>query len=57
VYGATNPKAWEPEGKPIHRFVSANKDCVPCDKTECEGFTCMDSITSEEVLAEFRKLI
>ncbi|MFH1073471.1 MAG: glycosyltransferase family 9 protein [Candidatus Firestonebacteria bacterium] len=57
IYGATNPKAWEPEGNPMHRFITSSKDCVPCDRTECDDFICMDSITPEIVLEGLKKLI
>ncbi|OGF48018.1 MAG: hypothetical protein A2231_13020 [Candidatus Firestonebacteria bacterium RIFOXYA2_FULL_40_8] len=57
VYGSTNPKAWEPEGSPMHRFISAKSACAPCDKTECDKFICMDSITPAEVLEGMKIII
>ena len=57
VYGATNPKAWEPEKSPFHRYVSANLDCQPCEKTYCDKFVCMENVSVDNVLSELKSII
>ena len=48
VFGPTNPKAWNPD-LPKHRAVSAEVDCLGCDKNACDTMACMKELSVERV--------
>ena len=57
VIGSTDAKNWTlPE--PIHRTVSLELPCRPCNKNECEKerIECLDDLPTSAVLDEFERL-
>ena len=56
IYGATNPKAWEPEDK-RSAYIWAGVDCQPCEKNSCEDLKCIKNISVKEVLEKANLLL
>ncbi len=57
IYGATNPRAWEPESKNGSDYIWAGVDCQPCEKNKCKDLKCLKNITVAEVLNKLTKMI
>ncbi|MFH1825450.1 MAG: glycosyltransferase family 9 protein [Candidatus Firestonebacteria bacterium] len=57
IFGTANKNAWNPPNDPKHMALSANLPCQPCEKTKCDDFKCMHSVSVNEVYGEVMKLM
>jgi len=59
LYGPSSPETWAPKGEK-HVVIRKDFDCVPCQKTGCDGSMvsrCMDELRIDEVLPVLEKRI
>jgi len=56
VFGPTNPVTWNPDS-PRHRAVSADVDCLRCDKNTCGSMDCMAKLPAERVYAVVEEVL
>lgn len=42
---------------PIHRTVKKGLPCQPCDKIVCSDLSCLTTLTADEVMTEFKRLL
>lgn len=42
---------------PIHQTVKKGLPCQPCDKIVCSDLSCLTTLTADEVMAEFKRLL
>jgi lipopolysaccharide heptosyltransferase II len=56
VFGPTNPKTWNPVS-PMHKAVSADVDCLCCDKNTCGSMDCMKRLTVEAVFSAVEEVL
>ena len=57
VAGATDQRAWAPADGPKYIGISAKLPCMPCEKTYCDKFVCMEAVSVKEVFDAVIKLI
>ncbi|MEK6646472.1 MAG: glycosyltransferase family 9 protein [Candidatus Firestonebacteria bacterium] len=50
IYGATDPKAWNPPDDSRHHIVWKGLSCQPCNKVKCNTLECLEEITVTDVL-------
>ncbi|MFH0779198.1 MAG: glycosyltransferase family 9 protein, partial [Candidatus Eisenbacteria bacterium] len=56
IYGPTNPRTWNPPLEK-HRAVSAEVECLFCDKNTCDSMACMRELAPEKVFDQVRRLL
>jgi len=42
---------------PIHKTVKKGLPCQPCDKVVCSDLSCLTTLTADEVMTEFKRLL
>ncbi|HDT14951.1 MAG TPA: glycosyltransferase family 9 protein [Firmicutes bacterium] len=57
IYGPTNHISWNPGGSGEYPAVFSRESCAPCDRTSCEKFVCMESISPSEVMEKIRTIL
>jgi lipopolysaccharide heptosyltransferase II len=56
IFGPTNPVTWNPASS-RHRAVSADVQCLYCDKNKCETMYCMKELSAEKVFGVVREVL